>query len=75
MQTAAITVIARDTFTYDGITRRAGESFDASVKDARVLSLIGRVDIPGDATMTDPEQKVETPRRSYRRPAQRLISE
>lgn len=36
-------VIARETFPYAGITRKAGASFEASVEDTRILTLLGKV--------------------------------
>jgi hypothetical protein len=44
-----VTVVARETFPYAGITRYRGERFDASVEDARILKLAQRVeDAPAD---------------------------
>lgn len=67
-----VTVTARETFPYAGITRTAGESFEATVEDARVLTLIGRVDrvpssdsAPGvDLAKHDDDASATTPRRN-----------
>ena len=41
-----VTVVASETFTYAGMTRYMGDSFDVSDEDARILSLMGRIDMP-----------------------------
>ena len=65
------TVTARETFTYDGLTRRAGESFTASAEDARILIMIGRAaradDHKHDAPQSDSDEAPEPRRRSRRK--------
>lgn len=39
-----VTVTAREAFTYADIPRHGGDVFEAPVKDARVLLLLGKVD-------------------------------
>jgi len=58
-----VIVVARDTFPYAGITRHPGDTFEASTGDARLLSLIGRVDL-AEVLSADP---VPTPRARRRR--------
>lgn len=71
-----VTVTARQSFPYAGITRRVGESFLASDRDARLLELVGKVDVPSCDVEVDPEESTVAwvggedkprPRRSYRR--------
>lgn len=64
-----VTVIARDTFPYAGITRFAGDVFHASAEDARVLALIGKVDQAPSMDELDASEDVvpHTPRRRLRR--------
>lgn len=57
-----MTVTARETFPYAGITRTAGEEFEATLEDARILSYLQRIE---PIAIPDPEP---TPRRRiYRR--------
>ena len=46
-----VTVVARETFPYAGITRYVGDAFAATADDASILSMIGRIDVidPQDA--------------------------
>lgn len=44
-----ITVVARETFPYADVIRRAGDVFEATTDDARILQLIGKVTLPEDA--------------------------
>lgn len=67
-----VRVTAREKFPYAGIDRRVGESFEATVDDARILHLVGRVDIdPEQAAIieqtTESHQKPGRPKRNYRR--------
>ena len=57
-----VTVVASETFTYAGITRYMGDSFDVSNEDARILSLMGRIDMP----VVLSSDLVPTPRRRRR---------
>lgn len=68
-----VTVRAREAFNYAGIDRRSGESFEASVSDARILVLIGKVDecpsVFAPMTTSDVIVEDDAPRlrRTYRR--------
>lgn len=53
-----VTVVARETFPYAGITRYAGASFDATTEDAKTLLLIGRVDRPRTARAAEIEPSI-----------------
>ena len=57
-----VTVVASETFTYAGMTRYMGDSFDVSDEDARILSLMGRIDTPVILSSS----LVPTPRRRRR---------
>ncbi len=60
-----VTVVARETFPYAGIPRAVGDVFDVSREDARILSLMGKIDKP-DTLSSD----VIPQRRRRREPAQ-----
>lgn len=69
-----VTVVAREAFPYDGVNRRAGDAFEATAEDARILVLVGRAkqpDPPSRANVTEPEDEAKdipaTPRRSRRK--------
>ncbi len=78
-----VTVVARETFPYAGVTRYVGDAFEATVEDARVLTLIGRVEAREKFTVsvtpvveppnTDDEPRTEPlPRRRRLRTEQSL---
>lgn len=66
-----VTVIARETFPYAGVTRYKGNSFEATAEDARILGLMGRVEVKSAPvhleTPASDDEPEERPRRTYRR--------
>lgn len=64
-----VTVVARETFPYDGITRYCGEAFKASSEDARILGLAQLIDLANDTPQSVPsaEPPSDEPRRTTRR--------
>lgn len=70
-----VDVVAKEAFAYDGVNRRIGETFEATVDDARIMELIGRVVLSmsirddGSVTLTvEPPEPQEPQRRRRRQP-------
>ena len=65
-----VTVVAREVFPYNGITRYVGDVFDVTAEDARILTLVGRVDEQKDAVIVPASESAaesEPTKRRYRR--------
>lgn len=66
----AVEVTAKENFVYDGHPRQMGAVFPCSAKDARILTIIGKVELAQGVSLEDlapavtPEPK---PKRRYRR--------
>lgn len=78
MKSKTVRVVAREAFPYDGVNRSIGESFEAPAEDARILTLVGRVEQAPKASPPQAEhdsEEVATPYRRGRSRRQDMVPE